>query len=39
MASHVAVPTTVAPPVELFDGLAAVSPAGFEEPYPDDQGG
>jgi citronellol/citronellal dehydrogenase len=39
MASRVPVPTRVAPPVELFDGLAAVSEAGFEEPYPDDQGG
>jgi NAD(P)-dependent dehydrogenase (short-subunit alcohol dehydrogenase family) len=38
MTSRVPVPTTVAPPVELFDGLAAVSEAGFEEPYPDDQG-
>jgi citronellol/citronellal dehydrogenase len=38
MASRVPTPTTVAPPVELFDGLAAVSQAGFEEPYPDDQG-
>jgi citronellol/citronellal dehydrogenase len=39
MASRVAAPTGTAPPVELFDGLAAVSEAGFEEPYPDDQGG
>jgi citronellol/citronellal dehydrogenase len=39
MASRVAAPAGTAPPVELFDGLAAVSEAGFEEPYPDDQGG
>jgi citronellol/citronellal dehydrogenase len=40
MASQVPVPASVAPPVELFDGLAAlaVADAGFEEPYPDDPG-
>lgn len=38
MASRVAVPQTVQPPQELFTGLAAVGPAGFEEPYPDDTG-
>jgi len=39
MASRVAMPVTVPPPVELFDGLATVPETGFEEPYPDDQGG
>jgi citronellol/citronellal dehydrogenase len=38
MASRVAAPTAVAPPVELFDGVATVSEAGFEEPYPDHPG-
>jgi NAD(P)-dependent dehydrogenase (short-subunit alcohol dehydrogenase family) len=38
MASRVAVPQTTAPPEELLNGLATVGDAGFEEPYPDDQG-
>ncbi len=36
MASRVPAPQTTAPPQELYDGLAAVGDAGFEEPYPDD---
>jgi hypothetical protein len=38
MASRVPTPPTVAPPLELFDGLAPVADAGFAEPYPDDRG-
>ncbi|HEX3981241.1 MAG TPA: SDR family NAD(P)-dependent oxidoreductase [Acidimicrobiales bacterium] len=34
MASRVPHPATVAPPVELFDGLAAVTATAFVEPYP-----
>jgi NAD(P)-dependent dehydrogenase (short-subunit alcohol dehydrogenase family) len=39
MATRSPAPATAAPPVELFNGLAHVSQAGFEEPYPDDEGG
>jgi NAD(P)-dependent dehydrogenase (short-subunit alcohol dehydrogenase family) len=35
MASRVPVPQSTAPPQELYNGLAAVGDAGFEEPYPD----
>jgi hypothetical protein len=35
MASRVPVPQTAAPPQELYNGLAAVGDAGFEEPYPE----
>jgi NAD(P)-dependent dehydrogenase (short-subunit alcohol dehydrogenase family) len=36
MASRVPAPQNVAPPQELYNGLAAVGDAGFEEPYPDE---
>ena len=39
MASRVPHPATVAPPVELYDGLAVVTPTAFVEPYPDDPAG
>ena len=39
MASRIGAPPTEAPPVELLNGLATVGDAGFEEPYPDDEGG
>ncbi|MGH9208695.1 MAG: hypothetical protein ACRD1G_19470, partial [Acidimicrobiales bacterium] len=39
MTSRIGAPPTEAPPVELFNGLAAVADAGFAEPYPDDDGG
>jgi citronellol/citronellal dehydrogenase len=39
MPTRSSAPFTEAPPVELFNGLAAVAQAGFEEPYPDDEGG
>ena len=29
-------PATVAPPVELYDGLVAATESAFVEPYPDD---
>jgi hypothetical protein len=38
MATHSSAPTIEAPPVELLNGLVAVADAGFEEPYPDDEG-
>jgi NAD(P)-dependent dehydrogenase (short-subunit alcohol dehydrogenase family) len=38
MATRSSAPTTEAPPVELLNGLVAVADAGFEEPYPDDEG-
>jgi citronellol/citronellal dehydrogenase len=38
MASRSSAPATEAPPVELLNGLAVVPQAGFEEPYPDDEG-
>ncbi len=36
MTSRVPAPQATAPPQELYDGLAPVGDAGFEEPYPDD---
>jgi citronellol/citronellal dehydrogenase len=36
MASRIPHPATVAPPVELYDGLAAVTTTAFAEPYPDE---
>ncbi|MGD0311544.1 MAG: SDR family NAD(P)-dependent oxidoreductase [Acidimicrobiales bacterium] len=39
MASRVAHPATVAPPVELYDGLAVITPTAFAEPYPDEAAG
>ncbi len=36
MASRVAHPMTVAPPLELTNGLVAATPTTFVEPYPDD---
>jgi NAD(P)-dependent dehydrogenase (short-subunit alcohol dehydrogenase family) len=39
MATRSSAPATEAPPVELLNGLVAVPDAGFEEPYPDDEGG
>jgi citronellol/citronellal dehydrogenase len=36
MASRVPHPATGAPPVELYDGLVAVTETAFVEPYPDD---
>ena len=36
MASRVAHPVTVAPPVELTNGLVAATQTAFDEPYPDD---
>ncbi len=39
MASRSSAPMTEAPPVELLNGMAHVPQAGFEEPYPDDEGG
>ena len=39
MASRSPAPTTEAPPVELLNGMVHVPQAGFEEPYPDDEGG
>jgi citronellol/citronellal dehydrogenase len=38
MAPRIGAPPTVAPPVELLNGLVAVADAGFEEPYPDGGG-
>ncbi|HEX3840215.1 MAG TPA: SDR family NAD(P)-dependent oxidoreductase [Acidimicrobiales bacterium] len=38
MAPRIAAPPTVAPPVELLNGLVKVADAGFEEPYPDGGG-
>ena len=38
MATRSTAPATEAPPVELLNGLATVPQAGFEEPYPDDEG-
>jgi NAD(P)-dependent dehydrogenase (short-subunit alcohol dehydrogenase family) len=35
MSSRIGAPATVAPPVELLNGLVTVADAGFEEPYPD----
>jgi hypothetical protein len=39
MATRSSAPPTEAPPVELLNGLVHVPHAGFEEPYPDDEGG
>ena len=38
MTSRVSRPATEAPPVELHDGLVAVTESAFVEPYPDDAG-
>ncbi len=38
MASRVPAPPTTAPTQELYNGLATVGDAGFEEPYPDHEG-
>jgi NAD(P)-dependent dehydrogenase (short-subunit alcohol dehydrogenase family) len=39
MATRSSAPATEAPPVELLNGLVTVPDSGFEEPYPDDDGG
>jgi citronellol/citronellal dehydrogenase len=39
MAPQIPAPPTEAPPVELHDGLVALSDSGFVEPYPVDEGG
>jgi hypothetical protein len=36
MASRVPHPATQAPPIELHDGLVAVTETAFVEPYPED---
>ncbi len=38
MVSRIGAPVSEPPPVELLNGLASVPQAGFEEPYPDDEG-
>ncbi len=39
MASRVPHPATTVPPVELYDGLVAVTGSAFAEPYPDEPTG
>ena len=39
MSSRVAHPASVAPPVELFDGLVSPTESAFREPYTDEPGG
>ena len=39
MATRSTAPMSEPPPVELLNGLVHVPVAGFEEPYPDDEGG
>jgi NAD(P)-dependent dehydrogenase (short-subunit alcohol dehydrogenase family) len=39
MATRSTAPASEPPPVDLLNGLVHVPVAGFEEPYPDDEGG